>query len=380
MSEAPRHHVVLTGFPGNLLARRVLRHLLECGEVERVRCIVPARFAERARHELEGLPETQRLRVTLLEGDVTHVDMGLSGIEWRRLTAETTRIHHCAHVAYFGADRKLAERVNVQGTCEALELARHCERLERLVHWSTALVSGRRQGRVLEEDLQRPAGGFRNAIEESRFRAEQLVRAARDELPVVVLRPSIVTGDSRTGETDRVDGPFLLALLLLSLPRDVGLPLPGSGEIPLNLVPIDFVVEAGCRLAADPRAVGRTFHLVDPDPPTVRQVFELLSAAAGRPAPRGNVSPALATALMRLPGVGRLAGVPRAFLEQLALPVVWDDRGAREILEAQGLRCPPFASYAARIVAFARRHREARRARRVQPELFSREVELDEMG
>ncbi len=380
MSEEAFHHVVLTGFPGNLLARRVLRQLLQRGDVARVRCIVPARFAAKAERALGELPEAQRRRVTLLEGDVTHLDMGLSGIEWRRLAAETTRIHHCAHVGYFGADRKMAERVNVQGSCEVLELARHCERLERLVHWSTALVSGTREGRVLEEELERPPRGFRNPIEESRFRAERLLRRARDEVPLVVLRPSIVTGDSRTGETDRVDGPFLLALLLLSLPRDVALPLPGHGERPVNLVPIDFVVEAGCRIAEEPRAVGRTFHLVDPEPPTVREVFEVLARAADRPPPRGSVSPTLTAALMKMPGVGRLAGVPRAFLEQLAQPVEWDDRGARELLQGSGLRCPRFAEYAPSIVEYARRHREARRGRREAPELFSREVGLDEMG
>ncbi len=374
----PAHHLVLTGFPGNLLARRVLQHLIASPSVARVRCIVPTRFAERAERAVEALAPESRRKVTLLEGDVTHIDLGLSGVEWRRLATETTRIHHCAHIAYYGADPRAAEQVNVQGTCEVLELAQHCERLERLVHWSTALACGRCEGTILEETLRPPPKGFRNPIEASRFEADRLVCAASEEIPAVVLRPAIVTGDSRTGETDRVDAPFLLALLMLALPRDVALPLPGSGETPINLVPIDFVVEAGCRLADDPRAVGRAFHIVDPAPPTVREVFELVARATGHPPPRGTLSPTLAATLLRAPGMGRLAGVPRAFLEQLALPATWDDRGARELLHGTGLRCPPFASYVEHIVAHARRHRAARRTG--PQELFSREVTLDEMG
>ncbi len=373
------HHLLLTGFPGNLLARRVLQRLAAAPSVARIRCVVPPRFGERAERTLEALPPEARRKVTLLEGDVTHIDLGLSGVEWRRLTTETTRIHHCAHVGYYGADPRSAESVNVRGTCEVLELARHCERLERLVHWSTALACGRCEGTVLETPLQEPPKGFRNAIERSRFEAERLVNLAADEIPVVVLRPAIVTGDSRTGETDRVDGPFLLALLMLALPRDVALPLPGSGETPVNLVPIDFVVEAGCRLADDPRAVGRIFHLVDPSPPTIREVFEWVARAAGRPAPRGTLSPTLAATLLRAPGMGRLAGVPRAFLDQLALPVTWDDRNSREVLGETGPACPPFASYVEHIVEQAKRHRATRR--RTEPqELFSRESALDEMG
>src|SRR5690606_27666042 len=166
-----------------------------------------------------------------------------------------------------GTDAKTAERTNVASAREVVELASEAQHLERLVHWSTALVSGARRGYVLEGELT-DADGFRNIIEETRYRAERLVRQAAGHIPTTILRPSIIVGDSVTGEIDRFEGPYLLVLLMLGSPPDLRLPIPGRGDIPLNLVPIDYVVDAGCEIAADPDSVGKTFHLIDPDPLT----------------------------------------------------------------------------------------------------------------
>jgi uncharacterized protein YbjT (DUF2867 family) len=122
------------------------------------------------------------------------------------------------------------------------------------------------------------------------------------------------------------------------------------------------VVDAGYAIARDRRSLGKTFHLVDPEPVTARRVFELIARAAGRPVPRGFVPTNLATALLRTPGLERFAHVPRAFLEQLATEVVYDDRNAREILDELDLRCPPFESYAGVMVEYVRRQQASRRA------------------
>src|SRR5207247_1662710 len=130
---------------------------------------------------------------------------------------------------------------------------------------------GDRTGVGLEEELKR-GQSFRNVVEETKARAEKLIRAAMTELPIAVVRPTILIGNSNTGEVDRFDGPYLLILLIVTSPPDFALPLLGRGEAPLNLVPIDFVVRAACAIGKDPRAAGRTFHLVDPNPQTARRV------------------------------------------------------------------------------------------------------------
>jgi nucleoside-diphosphate-sugar epimerase len=260
--------------------------------------------------------------------------------------------------------REVAERVNVDGTREVLELAGEAKQLERLVHWSSALVSGGRRGYVLEQELAAPEG-FRNVVEETRFRGELLVRRAMERgLRATILRPAILVGDSVTGEIDRFEGPYLLVLLMLSSPVDLRVPLPGRGDVPLNLVPVDYVVDAGWAIANDARSVGRSFHLVDPTPQSARRVFELIAQAAGRPIPRGFLPTNLATALLRTPGLERFAHVPRAFLEQLATEVVYDDRGAREILDPKGIRCPGLASYVDVMVSYVREQQSSRGRRR----------------
>ncbi|RLB46096.1 MAG: oxidoreductase, partial [Deltaproteobacteria bacterium] len=218
------------------------------------------------------------------------------------------------------------------------------------------------RGYVLEEELT--ASTFRNSIEETRFRAERIVRKAAKHVPTTILRPSIIVGDSVTGEIDRLEGPYLLVLLMLNAPAELRIPMPGRGEIPLNLVPVDFVVDAGCAIAGDPRSIGRTFHIADPDPLSARKVFELIAGASGRPTPRGFLPTNIATALLRAPGVDRFAHVPRAFLEQLATEVVYDDRNARELLAGSGLACPRFESYVGTLVDHVRGHQAAQREQR----------------
>jgi thioester reductase-like protein len=358
--------VLLTGFP-SFYARRICEGLLD-GTRTFVHAVVPGELAEEAGDALDVLPLEQRSRVNLLEGDAASMDLGLSGAEWKSLAAEVDRIHHAAHVAYLGVERKTAERVNVGGTREIVELARACDGLKALVCHSTAHVSGDRRGVVLEEDLDK-GQAFRSAVEETRALAEKLVRAAMAPnghgraIPAVVLRPSVIVGDSQTGEVDRFDGVYLLILLIVTSPPDFALPLPGRGDAPLDIVPIDYVARAATVIGKDPRAVGRTVHLVDPAPLTVKRVFELVAAAGGRRAPRGFIPANLTKALLRTPGLERFAKSPRALLDTLATPVTYDGTNAAELLAGTDLRCPPFESYVERLVDYVKVRLRERRAR-----------------
>lgn len=344
---------LVTGYPTSFLAVRVVEKLLAEEPELSLRLVVQPKDLDKAGERLATLERGASERVRFLEGDAAAMDLGLSGREFMELAGEVDLIHHCAAITYFGADPELARRLNVEGTREVLELATAADHLERLVHWSTALVSGGRRGYVLEDELLAPEG-FRNAIEHTRFKAEKLIRAHMREVPTTILRPSILVGDSISGEIDRLDGPYLLVKLLLGAPPDLRLPLPSQGEAPLNLVPIDYVVDAGYAIARDRRALGRTFHLVDPQPRPTRRVFELIARTAGRPLPRGSLPTSLATALLKTPGVDRFAHVPRAFLEQLATEVVYDDRNARELLADHDIQCPPFESYVDVMVDYVR--------------------------
>ena len=350
---------LLTGFPATFLGRRLLAKILASEPKTQVVALVPSRFREEADAAHAALSPHDRARVEIVEGDIGAMDCGLTGKDYMALARSIEVIHHCAVASSPGVHRKHAERVNVTGTGEVIELARASERLQRLVYWSTTQVSGDRHGRVYESELTRPER-FRSVVEETRFRAEMLVREAMEQVPTVILRPSIVVGDSTTGEIDRLEGPYLLILVMLSTPSDLALPLPGRADARLNLVPVDYVVEAGYAISIDPRAIGRTFHLIDDDPLPVQRMFELIANATGHRGPRGHVPTNLATALLRAPGIERLSKVPRVFLEQLATDVVYDARNARELLADSGLVCPRPADYLPVMVQHVRKQLEER--------------------
>ena len=160
--------------------------------------------------------------------------------------------------------------------------------------------------------------------------------------------------------------PALLPLILLILtsPANAAVPMPIRGDIPLNLVPVDFVIRAAHVIASSPRSPGKTFHLVDPSPLSARRVFELVAHAAGRRSPRGFVPSYVARSMIRAPGIERFVKSPRGFLEQLTTNVRYDARNATETLRGTGVLCPPFESYVDNLVAYVKsRIRERRRQR-----------------
>jgi thioester reductase-like protein len=354
--------VLLTGFP-SFVARAVLAELVSSGPRTLVFAVVRAKFAAEANALLDELPLDQRHRVVLLEGDAASIDFGLSAAELREVVRDVDRIHHAAHASFVGVDRATAEHTNIDGTREAIEVAAACRNLSCLVLHSTALVAGDRTGLVMEDALE--AGQrFRNVVEETRARAEKMMRAAMPRVPIAVVRPSTVIGDSRTGEVDRFDGPYLLVLLSVASPVELQLPLLGRGEVPLNLVPIDYVARAACALGRDERARGHTFHLVDPAPLTARRVFEAVARASGRRVPRGSIPANLAKALLRAPGLERVAQSPRAFVDSLVTPVTYDARRASELLAGTGIECPPFESYVDKVVEFVEQRVREKRAKK----------------
>jgi thioester reductase-like protein len=241
-----------------------------------------------------------------------------------------------------------------------LELAREAIKLRRLCHWSTAAVSGKRKGVILEEEFDE-GQAFHNVYEESKFEAEALARSAMRNLPVTVFRPGVIVGDSKTGEIDKFDGPYYLMVLIATNALNLRVPLPGRGSAPLHLVPIDYVVDAAHALSHDERAAGRTFHLTDPNPFAARKVYELVAELSQARLARGFVPTGLARTLLKAPGLERLARAPRSFLEAFDQPSFYNCRGALDLLAGTGIACPPFDRYAEVLVHYVREVHAARR-------------------
>ena len=349
---------LVTGFP-NFRARKMVEYLLVVEPRSLFYLIVRDKFAKDAAKIIAALPKAHRERVVIIEGDAAAMDLGLSGAEYRTLGAEIDRVHHLAQITYPGVPRDTTEQTNIGAIREVVELGRCCTNVRSIVVHSSALVSGNREGLVLEDELNR-GQSFRSHVEESLARAERLARKA-SPLPIVVLRPTLIVGDSATGEIERFDGPYLLILVIVTSPQDFPVPLPTRGDALLHLVPIDYVVRAAHHIGRQPGAVGRTFHLADPRPLTVRRVFELVAQSGGKRLPGGFIPTQLTKALLSAPGLGLFAKSPRAFVDTLATPVRYDTRNTDEILAPTPIRCPPFESYVDALVSYVRKRVQERR-------------------
>ncbi len=338
----------VTGFPG-FIGKRLVRGLVADAQgADRLVLLVQPKDVPAAR---AALAELGTRRGEVLEGDVQQMHLGLSGAEWKALAAEVTDVWHLAGRTGLRIPRAEMKRINLEGTRNVLELCQAARRLQRLSHFSTAYVSGDRVGVILEDELAM-GQHFHNAYEETKHQAELLVRRAQSSLPATIFRPSIVVGDSRTGEIDRFEGPYALAILLVASPLTVPLPLPGDAVAPLNVVPVDFVVDAARSIARNPDGAGKTVHLVDPSPLSARRVYELIAAHAGKKLPSVSMPARAFQALLQLPLLERFSGVHRPAIEYVNHLAIYNCRNLIELLDGTGIKCPPIASYLDRLIEF----------------------------
>ena len=298
-------------------------------------------------------------RISLVEGDITAPGLGVSGADRARLS-DVVEVWHLAAVYDLAVPEAVARRVNVDGTARVLDFCRECPDLRRLQYVSTCYVSGDYAGEFPEDEVDL-GQGFLNHYESTKFEAEVLVRIAmEDGLAATIYRPGIVVGDSQTGETQKYDGPYMYATYMSRLPG-VAL-IPGVGDfdqVRAGLVPRDYVIGAMDVLSVMEKSKGCTYALTDPDPPTTGEVVQILADYLGRrpitvPLPLGLTRAIVA----RVPGLEKLLGLPAEALDYLAAPTTYSTTNAVRDLAGTGVSCPPFASYATRLLDYMTAHPE----------------------
>ena len=346
--------ILLTGFP-SFVARRLLVSLHADSPEAIFRLLVRPDYVDSAHAHLERMALKGDVRV--VSGDVVAMDLGLSGREYLEIVAHVTEIYHAASIWYLGTDKRQTWEVNVLGAQSVLDAAREMRCLERLNHFSTAFVSGDREGVIMEQELEM-GQRFRNAYEETKYEAERLMRAAMDHVPISVFRPSIIVGDSRTGEIDKLAGPYYLMYAIMMAPPNVPMLMPGKGDKPLNLVPIDFVTEAIAHISRQGDALGKTFHLCDPNPLSAREVFSRVAELTGKRAPIRGIPYRLARTLMKLPGVERSMRSPRQFLEDFNQLTIYNSINTLEQLGSSS-PCPPLPTYIEPLIEHIKRSERA---------------------
>ena len=349
--DAPRETLLVTGFPG-FIGARLLPRLLELRPGASVRCLVQPKFEAVARASILQIEEAHahtRGRIGVVLGDITEERLGLAPSPAAELQRELTGAYHLAAVYDLAVRRDLAERINVQGTRNVLRFLEGVPRLRRLDYVSTAYVSGTVKGVYRETDLD-VGQAFKNHYEETKFRAE--VAVVESGLPFSVYRPGIVVGDSRTGETAKFDGPYFALTAMDRMPSPGFFMKIGSGNTTVNLVPVDFLVEALSRLSTSPAAGGKTYHLTDPSPASTREIETLFAKALGKSFLFVPVPGAAAKLFFSPRPIQALFGIPVQALDYFDHPCRYDSAIATAELAALGIACPRFPDYVQRLVAF----------------------------
>jgi thioester reductase-like protein len=328
--------VLLTGATG-FVGMEVLRRLLERGD-RRIHALVRAADDRAAAERLPTHP-----RLSAVAGDIEEPGLGLSEATRDRLAEDVTTVVHCAASISFDLPLEKSRRVNVEGTRNVVEFAERSRGLERLTYVSTAYVSGE-PGGLFREDQLDVGQRFRNPYERSKFEAERMIREHAAGLPLQVLRPSIVVGDSRTGRTSSFNvlyGP-LKAFAGGRIPA-----IPARRSSPVDIVPVDYVADRAYELITD--GTDGTFHLVaGRNATTVGRLLELTAGQLRRKPP--TVLPPRLYSRVVHPWLRRkYAGLRslEVYFPYFSMRVRFDDRGL-----GPG---PPVERYFHRLVEFAQR-------------------------
>ena len=334
-----------TGYPGFLGSELLPRLLRRAPEATAV-CLVQPKFAALARERARSLGD----RVRIVEGDIT------TGIDVP--AADVTEIWHLAAIYDLSVTRENGMRVNVAGTRNMLDFAERCRALQHFHYVSTCYVSGSFPGVFREADLER-GQTFNNYYEETKYLAEIDVRK-RSGVPWTIYRPSVIAGDSKTGATQKFDGPYFVMQWLERQPRIALLPVIGRpSRYRFNVVPRDFMVDAIEHVSSRDDIAGKCYQLADPTPLTVDETINVIARATGRKVLRIPLTKALAKfAIERVPGVYRLMRIPSPAVDYFVHPTTYDTTNADAALLNSGISVPRLADYAANLVAFARAHPE----------------------
>lgn len=359
-----RDAVLLTGATGFLGTELLARYLQRSDRT--VYAIVRADDDAHAQQRLHdtlldafGSVEPFGARVRALAGDMTQPGLGLEPAARRELARSVDEIVHGAAAVSFDLDLEQARAINVHGTREMLELAALCNRhggLRRVTYISTAYVAGLHRGRFCEDDLD-VGQRFRNAYEQSKFESEQLMREDHNArgLPITVVRPSIIVGDSATGWTASFN---VLYWPTRALARGSYPVLPARRSSPVDVVSVDYVADAIYALAASDDGAHNTYHLTSARAAT--SIGELLALACDKldVKPPPLISPWLYNRVLA-PLLGRLQPRRREFLRATAtyLPYFavraeFDDSRAREALGPQ-IVAKPLGQYYSQIIDYA---------------------------
>ena len=313
---------------------------------------------------------THAARATPVSGDLLQPLLGVSDAMRAALSGKVDHFFHLAAIYDLRAGAAQQVAANVDGTANAVDLAAAVG-ATCFHHVSSVAAAGMYDG-TFREDMFDEAEQLWHPYFATKHEGEKVVRQ-RCTVPWRVYRPGLVMGDSHSGEADKADGPYYFFKMIQRIRGLLPpwMPAIGIEGGRINIVPVDYVVDALAFIAHRPGLDGQCFHLTDPASHRVGEVLDLFARAAHAPPMRLRVNAALLgllpawlrNAISALQPVRRLhqalmedLGLPEGILQLVNWPTRFDNRGAAAALEGSGIACPPLEQYAAPIWDYWERH------------------------
>ena len=309
-------------------------------------------------------------RAIPIEGDILKPGLGISAKDMEALKGKVDHFFHLAAVYDLAANPEIEMETNIAGTRNVVSFANDIG-ARRFHHMSSIAAAGLYEG-TFREDMFEEARGLDHPYFKSKHELEKVVRR-ECAIPWRIYRPGLVVGDSKTGEMDKIDGPYYFFSVIKRirglLPPWV--PMVGIEGGRINLVPVDFVTSAINHIAHVEGLDGRAFHLTDPHPYRVGEVMNIFAHAGHAPdiSVRVNIGllrhlpvPLLA-GIAQLPALRRLQrsimkdwSLPGDVFTFFSYPTRFDCSETQSILEPAGIQVPRLESYAGALWDYWERH------------------------
>lgn len=332
----------ITGFPG-FVAGALLRELIkEKTDTPSIYLLVHPEKLEEAENKANETADAQafpRASIQIISGDITKSGLNIDSAYERQIKEQVTYVFHLAAVYDLSVSYHHAYSVNVTGTRMVNDWVKELPHLKRYTYFSTAYVAGKREGTIFESQLNEQQY-FKNNYEQTKFQGEFLVeKMMRGTVPVTIIRPGIIMGDSVTGETDKFDGFYYLIKAMRNPTQAAFRGYTGNGEAEGNFVPIDYVVKASLYLAHEAKGENHTYHLTDPHPYKMKEIQQMLSLEIHGREPKRKVPISFLRMLLSTGALRRKLGIPKETLDYFEYKASFDTRRALQDLEESGIKC-----------------------------------------